>query len=141
TIVRFCPVTGVRRRKGEWLVATAKGEIACEYVVNAAGYRAREVSRWFMPFGGREVPQVTLSHQYLITEPIAELQARDVKLPILRDPDSSYYLRQEKHGLLLGPYERNCRAHWASPDDPMPDDFSFQLWAEDLERLEWYIED
>jgi dimethylglycine dehydrogenase len=140
-IVRFCPVTGVRRQNGEWVVETGKGEIACEYVVNAAGYRAQEVGRWFLPYGGRDVPQTTLSHQYLITEPIRELAARDAKLPILRDPDSSYYLRQEKDGLLLGPYERSCRAHWTSASDPMPDDFSFQLWAEDLERLEWYIED
>ncbi len=41
----------------------------------------------------------------------------------------------------LGPYERNCRAHWVTPEDPMPEDFSFQLFADDLERLEWYIED
>ncbi len=26
----------------------------------------------------------------------------------------------------LGPYERNCRAHWATHNDPMPEDFSFQ---------------
>ena len=45
------------------------------------------------------------------------------KLPLLRDVDASYYLRQEKSGLNLGPYERNCRAHWVTPDDPMPDDF------------------
>ena len=35
----------------------------------------------------------------------------------------------------LGPYEKNCRAHWASANDPMPDDFSFQLFPDDLERL------
>jgi dimethylglycine dehydrogenase len=90
---------------------------------------------------GRDVPCVSLAHQYLITEPIAELTARDTKLPLLRDPDSSYYLRQEKDGLLLGPYEKHCRAHWVDASDPMPDDFSFQLYNDDLERLEWYIED
>ena len=63
------------------------------------------------------------------------------KLPLLRDVDSSYYLRQEKTGLNLGPYERNCRAHWVTPDDPFPEDFSFQLYPDDLDRLEWYIED
>ena len=31
--------------------------------------------------------------------------------------------------------------HWLEADDPMPDDFSFQLYNDDLERLEWYIED
>ncbi|MEM6466822.1 MAG: FAD-dependent oxidoreductase, partial [Pseudomonadota bacterium] len=63
------------------------------------------------------------------------------KLPLLRDVDSSYYLRQEKTGLNLGPYERNCKGHWMTPYDPMPADFSFQLYPDDLERLEWYIED
>jgi dimethylglycine dehydrogenase len=62
------------------------------------------------------------------------------KLPLLRDVDSSYYLRQEKNGFNLGPYERNCKAHWAAGSDPMPEDFSFQLYPDDLERL-WYIED
>ena len=63
------------------------------------------------------------------------------KLPLLRDVDSSYYLRQEKNGFNLGPYEGNCRAHWNTPDDPFPQDFSFQLFPDDLERLEWHIAD
>ena len=62
-------------------------------------------------------------------------------MPMVRDVDISYYLRQDKNGLNLGPYERNCKAHWVTPDDPMPDDFSFQLYPDDLERLEFYIED
>ncbi len=140
-IVRFCPVTGTRREGGEWVIATEKGEIRCEYVVNAAGYRAREVGAMF----GREVPMMVMSHQYILFEEIAELkawsEAEGRKLPLLRDVDSSYYLRQEKYGMNLGPYERNCRAHWATPDDPMPDDFSFQLYPDDLERLEWYLHD
>ena len=53
----------------------------------------------------------------------------------------SYYLRQDKNGLNLGPYERNCKAHWVTPEDPLPDDFSFQLYPDDLDRLEFYIED
>jgi dimethylglycine dehydrogenase len=141
TIVRFCPVTDVRRDKGEWVVTTAKGEIRCEKVVNAAGYRAQEVGRLF----GRDVPMMVMSHQYILFDEMPELKAwsqeAGQKLPLLRDVDISYYLRQEKHGMNLGPYERNCRAHWASPDDPMPEDFSFQLYPDDLERLEWYLED
>ncbi|NGN40816.1 FAD-dependent oxidoreductase [Mesorhizobium sp. CGMCC 1.15528] len=140
-IVRFCPVSGVRREKGEWIVSTPQGEIRCEYVVNAAGYRAQEVGKMF----GRDVPMMVMSHQYILFEEIPELAAwsREAghKLPLLRDVDSSYYLRQEKNGMNLGPYERNCRAHWATADDPMPDDFSFQLYPDDLERLEWYLND
>ena len=143
-IVRFCPATGVRRENGEWVVETEKGEIRCEKVVNAAGYRAQEVGDWFRPFSSlpnRRVPMATMAHQYLITEEIPQLVERAEKLPLLRDPDSSYYLRQEKNGLLLGPYEKGGRAHWHAADDPMPGDFSFQLYPDDLERLEWYIED
>ena len=141
TIVRFCPVTSVRRDGTEWVVSTPKGEIRCEKVVNAAGYRAAEVGKMF----GRDVPIMVMSHQYILFEEIPELAAwsREAgrKLPLLRDVDVSYYLRQEKNGMNLGPYERNCRAHWTSADDPMPDDFSFQLFADDLERLEAYLED
>ena len=144
-IMRFCPATGVRRENGEWIVETDKGEIRCEYVVNAAGYYAQRVGEWFKPYGGRTVPMAVMSHQYFLTDEIPELlewtKANGRKIPLLRDVDSSYYLRQDKHGLNLGPYERNCKAHWITPNDPMPEDFSFQLYPDDLERLEWYIED
>ncbi|MCO6051860.1 FAD-dependent oxidoreductase [Mesorhizobium sp. RP14(2022)] len=140
-IVRFCPVTSVRRENGDWVVETPQGAIRCEFVVNAAGYRAGEVGRMF----GRDIPMMVMSHQYILFEEIPELAAwtkeAGHKLPLLRDVDSSYYLRQEKSGMNLGPYEKNCRAHWASADDPMPDDFSFQLFPDDLDRLEWYLED
>lgn len=140
-IKRFCAVTGARFEGDSWVLETDQGTITTDIVVNAAGYRAQEVGRLF----GREVPMMTMSHQYLITEEISELETWSAqhkrKLPLLRDVDSSYYLRQEKHGLNLGPYERNCRGHWMGEDDPMPDDFSFQLYPDDLDRLEWYIED
>ncbi|MCU0816968.1 MAG: FAD-dependent oxidoreductase [Cypionkella sp.] len=140
-VERFCPVTAARWTGAEWVLTTPKGEIRAEYVVNAAGYYAAEVGRMF----GRRVPMMVMSHQYLLFDTIPELEAwsKEVghKLPLLRDVDSSYYLRQEKMGFNLGPYENPCRAHWATPDDPMPDDFSFQLFPDDLERLEWHIAD
>ncbi len=140
-IERFCPVTAVRREGDEWVVATPKGEVRCEYVVNAAGYYAREVAAMF----GRDLPMMVMSHQYMLFDAIPELEAysRETggKLPLLRDVDSSYYLRQEKMGFNLGPYEQNCKAHWVAADDPFPKDFSFQLFPDDLERLEWYISD
>ena len=145
TILRFCPATGVRRENGEWVVQTDQGEIRCEYVVNAAGYYAQRVGEWFKPYGGRTVPMMVMSHQYLLFEEVEAVRDWSAqagrKLPLLRDVDSSYYLRQEKNGFNLGPYERNCRAHWVQPGDPMPEDFSFQLYPDDLDRLEWYIED
>jgi dimethylglycine dehydrogenase len=59
-IERFCPATGVRREGGEWIVETEKGEIRCEYVVNAAGYYAQRVGEWFKPYGGRTVPMMVM---------------------------------------------------------------------------------
>ena len=140
-IERFCPATGARREGDDWVINTPKGDIRCQYVVNAAGYYAREVGKWF----GRDLPMMVMSHQYMLFDTIPEIAAWSAssghKLPLLRDVDSSYYLRQEKMGFNLGPYERNCKAHWVAKDDPFPEDFSFQLFPDDLERLEWYIAD
>jgi dimethylglycine dehydrogenase len=140
-IERFCPVTAIRRDGGDWLVETPKGTVRAEVIVNAAGYRAAEIGAMV----GRRVPMMVMSHQYLLFDTIPELADWSTregrKLPLLRDVDSSYYLRQEKAGFNLGPYENPCRAHWVTPDDPMPDDFSFQLFPDDLDRLEWWIED
>ena len=145
-IIRFCPATGVTQKDdGTWVVHTDKGDIACDYVVNAAGYYAQRVGEWFKPYGGRTVPMMVMSHQYLLTEEIPEIEAwtkeHGTKLPLIRDVDVSYYLRQEKHGYNLGPYEPNCRGHWMTEDDPMPDDFSFQLWNDDLDRIEDIVAD
>ncbi|SDJ08092.1 GcvT family protein [Lutimaribacter saemankumensis] len=144
-IIRFCPATGVSRENGEWIVHTDQGDIRCEIVVNAAGYYAQRVGEWFKPFGGRTVPMMVMSHQYLIFDEVPAVRdwaaQAGHKLPLLRDVDTSYYLRQEKAGFNLGPYERPCRAHWATPDDPLPEDFSFQLYPDDLDRLSFQIED
>ena len=145
-ILRFTPATGVTQNDDDtWIVHTEKGDIHADYVVNAAGYYAQRVGEWFKPYGGRTVPMMVMSHQYLLSEEIPEIEAHTKavghKLPLLRDVDVSYYLRQEKHGFNLGPYEPNCRAHWATPDDPMPDDFSFQLWNDDLDRIEDIVTD
>ena len=44
SIFRFCPATGIDRINNEWVVKTEKGNIKCEFVVNAAGYYAQRVS-------------------------------------------------------------------------------------------------
>ncbi len=145
-ILRFTPAIGVTQKKDKtWTVHTEKGDIDCKYVVNAAGYYAQQVGDWFKPYGGRTVPMMVMSHQYLLSEEIPEIEqytkTSGKKLPLLRDVDVSYYLRQEKNGFNLGPYEPNCKAHWATEDDPMPDDFSFQLWNDDLDRIEDIVSD
>ena len=132
---RHTRVTALAQRPGgEWLVTTDKGEVVAEIVVNAAGYRAGEI----MAMVGRHLPIAVMSHQYLVTEDVPELVGRSEHLPLLRDPDTSYYLRQERDGFILGPYEWKATPMW---QDGMPDDFANQLWNDDFERLESYIED
>ncbi len=145
-ILRFTPATSVTQKEDDtWIVHTEKGDIECDYVVNAAGYYAQRVGEWFKPYGGRTVPMMVMSHQYLLTEQIPEIEAfskeSGKKLPLIRDVDVSYYLRQEKNGYNLGPYEPNCRGHWMTEDDQMPEDFSFQLWQDDLDRIEDIVTD
>jgi dimethylglycine dehydrogenase len=134
-VYRHARVTALRQlASGGWRIETTAGSIDAEYVINAAGYRGAEIAAMV----GEYLPMVTLSHQYLVTEDIPELMERGAaRLPLVRDPDVSYYLRQERHGLLLGPYESHPRAHWL---DGTPDEFAHQLFADDVGRIECYIE-
>lgn len=134
TVRRFTRVTGLAPRPtGEWHVVTDKGEYLADIVVNAAGYRAGEL----MSLLGQTLPIVTMSHQYLVTEDVPQFRDRTERVPLLRDPDVSYYLRQEGAGLILGPYEHAATPQWL---EGIPDDFSYRLWPDALERLEPYIE-
>ena len=120
TIVRNAPVTGLAREQGHWTVTTGQGVIRADVVVLATGQWTREVAR----LAGVELPIVPLEHHYLVTEPIREIEARTVELPVFRDPDHSFYARQEGGGLVIGPFERNPKA-WAL--DGIPADFHGKL--------------
>ena len=137
-IARFTRVIGIARDGDGWRVTTDRGEVACETLVNAAGFRGAEVAE----MAGSPLNMVSMEHQYLVTESVPELEALAAegapKMPLVRDPDDSWYLRQEKTGLILGPYERGATPHWA--DGALPDDFANGLYADDLDRLEFYIE-
>jgi len=128
-IVRHAPVTSIQALPGgEWLLTTSKGEVRAQYVVNAAGLWAREVGRLL----GVELPIVPMEHQYIVTQDIAELAALGREIPAAVDFDGAAYLRQERLGVLLGTYERDCR-HWAVNGTPA--DFGVELLPEDLERI------
>ena len=129
-VIRFCPVTGTEQQAdGTWIVRTAKGDIATEWVVNAAGLWGREVAA----LAGIELPLQPTEHQYFVTETIAEIDGLDRRLPSVADRDGEYYLRQEGKGLLVGAYERDYRL-WA--EHGTPQGFGHELFADDLERIE-----
>jgi dimethylglycine dehydrogenase len=129
-IIRFCPVTGTEQQPdGTWIVRTEKGDIATQWVINAAGLWGREVAA----MAGLELPLQPTEHQYFVTETIAEIDAMPNRLPSVADRDGEYYLRQEGKGLLVGAYERDMR-FWAV--DGTPQGFGHELFADDLERIE-----
>lgn len=128
-IHRHTAVTAIERDGDGWLVKTTNGEIRADVVVNAAGQWAREVGRLV----GLELPIIPLEHQFLITTPLKEVQALTSELPVLRDPDSSFYVREEAGALLVGPFERET-VTWGV--DGIPENFHSRLLEPALERLE-----
>jgi dimethylglycine dehydrogenase len=96
-------VTGISRKPNhEWVVHTDKGDITCEYVVNAAGLWAPEVARMV----GLEIPSIAIEHTHILFEAIDAVKNRKTPLPLVRDPDRSIYIRQEMDSLILGMYEK-----------------------------------
>ena len=129
-IIRFCPVTGTEQQPdGSWIVRTEKGDIATQWIVNAAGLWGREVAA----LAGLKLPLQPTEHQYFVTETIAEIAGLDRRLPSVADRDGEYYLRQEGKGLLVGAYEKDMR-FWA--EEGTPQGFGHELFADDLERIE-----
>ena len=123
-----------RLASGEWKVTTALGEITCQHVVNAAGSYADVVGAWT----GHNVPIANMLHHYVITEPLKELIDLERELPVVRDPYSHSYLREETNGVLVGPYE-TAGAHSVF-DDGISWDFESELLPPELERLMPWLE-
>jgi dimethylglycine dehydrogenase len=115
---------------GEWRVTTDHGEVTCQHVVNSAGSYADVVGSWT----GHRVPIANLLHHYVITEPVRELVEREAELPVVRDPWSHAYIREETSGILVGPYETST-AHLCWGGRPPRWDFESELIAPELDRL------
>ncbi len=137
-IQRNTTVTAIERTKdGEWLVKTDKGDIRCEHIVSASGNFARQTGKMV----GLDVPVIPVEHQYIVTEPHPEIvKRREQGLPemgVLRESDGAWYMREENGGLILGPYEKGAPACYVHGPD---DNSEYELFQEDLERLEPHIE-
>jgi len=136
-IIRHNPVFAVERTaSGEWRVRTTQGDITAEHVVNAAGTWCREIGAMM----GVDLPVVPMLHQYVVTDTVPEIEDRIAagakELPIIRDPEESWYLRQERDGYIIGPYEKAGHP-WAI--DGVPLEFGMELLPPDLERVEHII--
>jgi dimethylglycine dehydrogenase len=136
TIHRRTRVTNISLLpSGEWRVETERGAVICEHVVNAAGSYASVVAGWT----GHRVPMANMLHHYLITEPVKALIDLAPELPVVRDPYSNAYLREETNGILIGPYE-TATAHVCWDGQPPAWDFESELVAPELDRLMPWLE-
>jgi dimethylglycine dehydrogenase len=125
---------------GEWQVTTNDGTITCEHLVIATGFYAQRTARML----GLAVPAIPIIHQYMVTEEVPEIVARKraglPEMPILKDDRFLGYLREERQGLMFGPYERPEDLELFAVDDVPPWFGAMQLLPEKLEPVQHHIE-
>jgi 4-methylaminobutanoate oxidase (formaldehyde-forming) len=131
TVVQGVGVSGfVRDGRRVTGVVTEQGEVECETVVLAAGLWTRELAATV----GVDVPLQAAEHYYLLTEPMPGVH-RD--LPIVEDPESYGYFREEGGGLLVGLFEPVGKA-WHP--EGAPADFAFGTIPPDYDRVTPFLD-
>jgi len=146
-IARKWQVDGYEWTGSEWRVTLTKmvekggnlvpsGEqqiITAAHVVTATGNHAQRTAQLL----GLKIPAIPVEHQFIVTEPdpalVAYRKNGGPEHPVLRDADAKWYVREERGGWLLGPYERNAPARFQYG---VPDHFRADLFPLDLERIE-----
>lgn len=146
SIERRVQVNGYRWTGAEWVVSCVRMveqggnlvpsdevfEITAEHVVTATGNHAQRTARLL----GIKIPAIPVEHQYIVTEPdpmLVEWRKTNPQHPVLRDADAKWYVREERGGWILGPYERNAPARFLYD---VPQSFRADLFPLDLERIE-----
>jgi 4-methylaminobutanoate oxidase (formaldehyde-forming) len=130
-VIEDTSVTDILTRDGRATgVRTDKGEITADHVVIAAGMWSRQIGAR----AGINLPLQAAEHYYLLTEPMAGCH-RD--LPLLEDPHSWAYFREEVGGLLVGLFEPDA-APWNIA--AIPENFSFGEIEPDWNRLAPHLE-
>ena len=136
-VMRYNPVLEIERANDHWIVTTEKTVIKAKHIINAAGTWGWEIGKMM----GLNIPSVPVLHQYLVTDTVPDVDDRIKaglpELPIIRDPEESWYVRQERDGLILGPYEKDAKT-WSV--DGVPAEFGADLMPPDLDAVEHIIE-
>ena len=117
---------------GNLIASEERFDIIAEHVVTATGNHAQRTARLL----GIKIPAIPVEHQYIVTEPdpaLVEWRKTNAQHPVLRDADAKWYVREERGGWILGPYERNAPARFLYD---VPASFRADLFALDLERIE-----
>jgi len=126
---------------GKWEVTVSAGGevhvVRANRVVNAAGLWCERIGK----FAGVHTPGVVLQHQYVITESVPEVKAyhkeHGQQLPVLRDLEGSFYLRDEGDGILIGPYENENLVQLVPNDwnGTMPPELTYHVFDGDVDRI------
>ena len=111
-------------------VSTDKGDIECEHLVIAGGMWSRDFGKQI----GVNIPLHAAEHFYVVTEPIDDLPGN---LPVLREPSSCFYCKEDAGKLLIGAFEPVAKP-WGG--DGIPEDFSFDELPEDFDHFEPMLE-
>ncbi len=132
--VRFvegCPVTDIVVERGRArAVDTPYGRVTADAVVLATGMWSRQLGAKI----GVPVPLQAMEHYYLLTEPLDGVHPM---LPVVEDPESYAYVREEGGGLLFGLFEPDG-APWMPKG--VPNDASFSTLAPDWDRMTPHLE-
>ena len=137
-ILRKTEVTGFTQKPaGEWVVQTSDGHITCEHVVSCTGNYGMQTAKLL----GLPSQTMSVKHEYIVTDPLPELIARRnaglPELPVMRDPEEMFYMRQEGDALVMGCYEGRGECVFTGG---VPKAFGMELFADDLDKLLPYFE-
>jgi dimethylglycine dehydrogenase len=125
-------VTKMEERGGNLVASGHREVIRAEHVVTATGNHAQRTAKLL----GIRIPAIPVEHQYIVTEPdaaLVEWRKTNPQHPVLRDADAKWYVREERGGWILGPYEHGAPARF---EHGVPDAFRADLFPLDLERIE-----
>jgi len=124
-------VTAIHRANGAVTgVATSRGDIKAEIVVNCAGQWAKQVGR----LCGVTVPLHAAEHMYVVT---GRIDGVHPDLPVMRDPDGYIYVKEEVGGLLVGGFEPQAKP-WGM--DGIPENFEFGILPDDWDQFQILME-
>ncbi|GHF36500.1 GcvT family protein [Seohaeicola zhoushanensis] len=125
-------VTKMVEQGGNLVPSDERQVITAEHVVTATGNHAQRTARLL----GIKIPAIPVEHQYIVTEPdpaLVEWRKTNPQHPVLRDADAKWYVREERGGWILGPYEQGAPARFLYD---VPESFRADLFPLDLERIE-----
>ena len=124
--------TKMADRGGNLVPTDEQVTIRAEHVVTATGNHAQRTAKLL----GIKIPAIPVEHQYIVTEPdqaLVEWRKSNPEHPVLRDADAKWYVREERGGWILGPYEYGAPARFLYD---VPESFRADLFPLDLERIE-----